>query len=39
MMPEYGQLRGRVDWTLVIAVAGLVAIGTMAILSAASPLP
>ncbi|MFA5140720.1 MAG: FtsW/RodA/SpoVE family cell cycle protein [Elusimicrobiota bacterium] len=39
MMPEYGQLRGRVDWTLVIAVAGLVAIGTMGILSAASPLP
>ncbi|MFA6030976.1 MAG: FtsW/RodA/SpoVE family cell cycle protein [Elusimicrobiota bacterium] len=32
-------LRGRVDWLLVGSAAGLVAIGTLAILSAASPLP
>lgn len=32
-------MRGRVDWILAGAAAGLIAIGTMGILSAASPLP
>jgi rod shape determining protein RodA len=32
-------MRGRVDWMLVGAAIGLVALGTMGILSAASPLP
>jgi len=36
---EQGVLRGRVDWGMIVAVAGLVAAGSLAILSAASPLP
>lgn len=36
---EQGVLRGRVDWGMLVAVAGLVTVGTLAILSAAAPLP
>lgn len=32
-------VKGRVDWTLLLAAAGLVLLGTIAMLSAASPLP
>jgi len=39
MKIEQGFLSGRVDWTLVCSVLGLLTIGTIAILSAASPLP
>lgn len=39
MKIERGFLSGRVDWTLVCSVLGLLTIGTIAILSAASPLP
>ncbi|MBI3297700.1 MAG: rod shape-determining protein RodA [Elusimicrobia bacterium] len=39
MKVEGGSFRGRVDWALIGAWAGLVLIGTVAILSAASPLP
>ncbi|MFH2203614.1 MAG: FtsW/RodA/SpoVE family cell cycle protein [Elusimicrobiota bacterium] len=36
---ESGTLRGRMDWALVISLLGLLAIGSIAILSAASLLP
>jgi len=36
---ESGSLQGRIDWVLIGSVAGLLIIGTIAILSAASPLP
>ena len=39
MKSEHSFIRGRVDWMLVGAVLGLLAIGTVAMLSAASPLP
>lgn len=39
MKVEGGSLRGRVDWWLIAAIGGLVTLGTVAILSAASPLP
>ncbi len=39
MKIEQGFLSERVDWTLVCSVLGLLTIGTIAILSAASPLP
>ncbi|PCI36986.1 MAG: hypothetical protein COB53_07725 [Elusimicrobia bacterium] len=39
MKSEHGFIRVRVDWGLVGAMLGLLAIGTVAILSAASPLP
>lgn len=38
-MKREGVLRGRVDWVLIGAIMGLVLIGSVAILSAASPLP
>ncbi|MDE2292598.1 MAG: rod shape-determining protein RodA [Elusimicrobia bacterium] len=39
MKTETGSLRGRVDWALIVAWGGLLALGTVAILSAASPMP
>ncbi|MBI5594993.1 MAG: rod shape-determining protein RodA [Elusimicrobia bacterium] len=39
MKIESSGFRGRIDWGLIAAWAGLVAIGTVAILSTASPLP
>jgi rod shape determining protein RodA len=36
---EHGFIRGRIDWGLVGAMMGLLLIGTVGILSAASPLP
>lgn len=39
MKSEYGFIRGRVDWAMVAAMAGLIAVGSVSILSAASPLP
>ncbi|MBI2362604.1 MAG: hypothetical protein HYV15_04400, partial [Elusimicrobia bacterium] len=39
MKVEASGFRGRIDWGLIAAWAGLVAIGTVAILSTASPLP
>ncbi len=32
-------VKGRADWTFILAASGLVIMGTLAILSAASPLP
>ncbi|OIO11156.1 MAG: hypothetical protein AUJ52_02420 [Elusimicrobia bacterium CG1_02_63_36] len=39
MKSDSGFIRGRIDWAMVGAMAGLIAIGSVAILSAASPLP
>lgn len=39
MKVEHGSLHGRIDWLLAGSIAGLLIIGTVAILSAASPLP
>ncbi len=39
MKSESGSIRGRVDWVLVGSMLGLLLIGTVSILSAASPLP
>ncbi|MFH1723401.1 MAG: FtsW/RodA/SpoVE family cell cycle protein [Elusimicrobiota bacterium] len=39
MKSEHGLFRGRIDWPLVGAIVGLVLVGSVAMLSAASPLP